>query len=51
LADINGDGVLDVGVVFGDVVSAAWRSGGQGKAAERGKFGSLEVWTGALVNK
>jgi hypothetical protein len=49
LGDINNDGVLDVGTAFGDVVSAAWRSGQQGKSAERGKFGSLEVWSGALV--
>lgn len=49
LADIDRDGVLDVGVAFGDVVSAGWRSGSQGKAAERGKFGSLEVWRGSLA--
>jgi hypothetical protein len=41
---------LDIGVAFGDVVSAGWRSGSQGKAAERGKFGSLEIWRGALTN-
>ncbi|MFQ5665633.1 MAG: FG-GAP repeat domain-containing protein [Candidatus Binatia bacterium] len=27
LADIDGDGVLDIGVAFGDVLSPSWRSG------------------------
>ena len=29
LADINNDGVLDIGVAFGDVLSPTWRSGPQ----------------------
>lgn len=38
LADIDKDGVLDIGVAFGDVLSPAWRSGGAAtKAAEAGK--------------
>jgi hypothetical protein len=61
LADIDKDGVLDVGVAFGDVLSPTWRSGAA-KAAEgdkdkpatdakmrgpeRGMFGSIEVWRG-----
>lgn len=32
VADIDGDGVLDIGVAFGDVLPPAWRSG-SGKAA------------------
>ncbi len=52
VADVNGDGVLNVGVAFGDVVHPGWRSGatkeGQGNTPQRGKFGSLEVWQGAL---
>jgi len=48
LADVNGDGVLDVGVAFGDVVAPAWRSGETGGAPQRGKFGSIEVWTGSI---
>ena len=50
LADIDRDGVLDIGVAFGDVVSPDWRSGGDkaaGKTSpQRGKFGSIEVWRG-----
>jgi hypothetical protein len=49
LADVDGDGVLDVGVAFGDVVAPTWRSGTQGKAPERGKFGGIEVWRGTIV--
>ncbi len=56
VADIDGDGVLDVGVAFGDVVAPQWRSGkvekGQHNAApQRGKFGVLEVWRGELKQK
>jgi hypothetical protein len=48
LTDIDNDGVLDVAVAFGDVVAPAWRSGAPG-GAQRGKFGSIEVWRGSLV--
>ncbi len=34
LADIDRDGVLDIGVAFGDVLSPTWRSGSARKAAE-----------------
>lgn len=33
LADIDRDGVLDIGVAFGDVLSPTWRSGAAKKAA------------------
>lgn len=54
LADVNKDGVLDIGVAFGDVVASSWRSGAakndpQTKAPTRGKFGSVEVWHGKLT--
>ena len=62
LADVNKDGVLDVAVAFGDVVSPTWRSGpkktiaGDNKEAgsqqssppTRGKFGSIGMWQGQL---
>jgi hypothetical protein len=63
LADVNKDGVLDVAVAFGDVVSPSWRSGpkkppvaGDNKEATppassaptRGKFGSIGLWRGQL---
>jgi hypothetical protein len=55
LADVNKDGVLDIGVAYGDVVSPQWRSGkkdpnapAQSGAPQRGKFGSLEVYDGTL---
>src|SRR5262245_26163790 len=59
LADVDKDGVLDIVVAFGDVVSPTWTSGGrkdQAKAKEaaaagaptRGKFGSIAVWRGQL---
>lgn len=61
LADIDNDGVLDIGVAFGDVLSPAWRSGmakpEPGKPApppvapQRGMFGGIEVWRGELVNQ
>jgi hypothetical protein len=53
LADINRDGVLDIGVAFGDVVSPTWRSGhkGEKKVPERGKFGAIEVWRGELPQR
>jgi len=37
LADINRDGVLDIGVAFGDVLSPTWRSGAAQKAGEAAK--------------
>lgn len=57
LADVNGDGVLDVGVAFGDVVSPDWRSGGSKEkekgekqgAPQRGKFGTIDVWVGEVA--
>jgi len=63
LADIDGDGVLDIGVAFGDVLAPTWRSGPVQKPGEtnqavakqappeRGMFGSIEVWRGELVAK
>ena len=63
LADIDGDGVLDIGVAFGDVLAPTWRSGShpktgeekpadkaeKPKSPERGMFGSIEVWHGELT--
>lgn len=54
IADINQDGVNDIAVAFGDVVSPAWRSGarkdsqdaGAKAAPMRGKFGEIDVWFG-----
>lgn len=58
LADIDRDGVLDIGVAFGDVLSPTWRSGSgkasgdQGKGGpERGMFGGIDVWRGQLTGK
>jgi len=62
IADIDADGILDIGVAFGDVLSPTWRSGSKDKevapketekpkAPERGMFGSIEVWRGALTAK
>ena len=63
VADIDKDGVLDIAVAFGDVVSPNWHSGAAKKdqkeakdanaatapvAPQRGKFGSIEVWRGQL---
>ncbi len=53
IADIDHDGVMDIGVAFGDVVSPRWHSGAtkageKAVAPQRGKFGSLEVWRGQL---
>lgn len=58
LADIDADGVLDIGVAFGDVLAPTWRSGStkageqktedKQKPPERGMFGSIEVWRGEL---
>jgi len=45
---VNRDGVLDVGVAFGDVVAPAWHSGEAGREAQRGKFGSIDVWFGSI---
>lgn len=54
-ADLNKDGVLDVGVAVGDVVHPDWRSGGRSPgesgAPKRGKFGNIEVWNGSLPAK
>lgn len=64
VADVNRDGVLDIGVAFGDVLSPTWRSGksepGQekakdkdkdkkGKGPDRGMFGAIEVWEGKIT--
>lgn len=58
LADLDNDGVLDVVVAFGDVVSPTWRSGrkdpakkeaGEAVAPQRGKFGFIGVWRGQLA--
>jgi len=55
LADVNKDGVLDIGVAFGDVLAPTWRSGKGGdpakKSPDRGMFGAIEVWRGELVGK
>jgi hypothetical protein len=63
LADVNKDGVLDIGVAFGDVLSPSWRSGPKGDkksdkkddkkstGPQRGMFGSIEVWLGELHGK
>jgi hypothetical protein len=53
LSDIDRDGVLDIGVAFGDVVSPAWRSGKKSdkKTPDRGKFGAVEVWRGQLPKR
>lgn len=63
LADIDGDGVLDIAVAFGDVLSPTWRSGmtqpamkkaKKGKklpGPDRGMYGSIEVWRGHLTGK
>ncbi len=58
IADINQDGINDIAVAFGDVVSPTWRSGknpqasGDAKAApQRGKFGSIGVWFGRLLGR
>lgn len=61
VADINRDGVLDIGVAFGDLYPPTWRSGkltqdrGEKgkrepavKAPERGMYGAVEVWTGSI---
>jgi len=49
LADVNGDGVLDLGVAFGDVVAPRWRSVGEGTGGpRRGMFGTIEVWLGQV---
>jgi hypothetical protein len=49
LADIDGDGVLDIGVALGDVVHPTWRSGKAGATPQRGHFGMMEVWRGSLT--
>ena len=49
LADIDRDGILDIGVAYGDVLS---RASVPGSKQQRGLFGALEVWRGrgALPN-
>lgn len=64
VADINRDGVLDIGVAFGDLYPPTWRSGkltqdrekgkdgrdaAAPKAPERGMYGAVEVWTGSII--
>jgi FG-GAP-like repeat len=54
LADVDKDGVLDIGVALGDVVAPNWRSGKKDSAnassgaPQRGKFGALVIYRGAL---
>jgi hypothetical protein len=43
LTDIDRDGILDIGVAYGDVLS---RASGPGAKPQRGLFGALEVWRG-----
>jgi hypothetical protein len=43
LADIDRDGILDIGVAYGDVLS---RASVPGARPQRGLFGALEVWRG-----
>jgi hypothetical protein len=43
LADIDRDGVLDIGVAYGDVLS---RGSVPGAPTQHGIFGALEVWRG-----
>lgn len=67
LGDINGDGILDIGAAFGDVLSPAWRSGVAKQEAkeaknkpkgakdeagpQRGRFGSIDMWLGHVSSK
>lgn len=73
LADIDRDGVLDIGVAFGDVLSPKWHSGAEktkageqkksqkkedkkkgekeSHTADRGMFGTIDVWRGQLTGK
>ncbi len=55
--DVNHDGIVDIGAAFGDVIAPTWHSGKPGEkpgekpskekeGPERGRFGSIEVWTG-----
>jgi hypothetical protein len=48
VGDLDNDGVLDIGVAFGDVVYPNWRSGEAGATPQRGRFGAIEIWRGAL---
>ncbi len=63
LADVDKDGVLDIAVAFGDVVSPNWHSGAAKKGSkdpkdpnapsppaspQRGKFGFIGVWRGQM---
>lgn len=49
LGDVDNDGVLDIAVALGDVVHPTWRSGKGGSTPQRGHFGSVEVWRGAIA--
>lgn len=49
VGDVDGDGVLDIGVALGDVVHPTWRSGKAGQTPQRGHFGSMEVWRGSIA--
>ncbi len=49
MADINKDGVLDIGVAFGDFVHPSWKSGKAGMNPQRGHFGRMEVWRGSIA--
>jgi FG-GAP-like repeat len=42
LADVDGDGVLDIGVAFGDVLSPKWRSGPMTEPMDFSKKGKKE---------
>jgi hypothetical protein len=48
LADIDRDGVLDIGVAYGDVLS---RQSGPAARPQRGLFGALEVWRGRAATR
>ena len=43
LTDIDRDGILDIGVAYGDVMS---RASVPGAKPQRGLFGALEIWRG-----
>ncbi len=49
IADTNNDGVLDIGVAFGDVVHPNWKSGRAGTTPQRGHFGRMRVWHGKVL--
>ena len=43
LADIDHDGVLDIGVAFGDVLSPTWHSGSQQKVGDQSQKGKVSA--------